>query len=106
MLLMQAQENRVVLEEEQLLFIVGGPDNVDDDTMFMVNLSSIDPVYDKAGPSYDLNILSGVHDHDNYQDAVFELHEYVKDNAESVVQNIVSSVPHDVLRMIINEMHE
>ncbi|GKF95068.1 hypothetical protein Tco_0287803 [Tanacetum coccineum] len=28
MLLMQAQENGVVLDEEQLLFIVGGQDNV------------------------------------------------------------------------------
>nr|GFA95126.1 hypothetical protein [Tanacetum cinerariifolium]GFA95167.1 hypothetical protein [Tanacetum cinerariifolium] len=27
-------------------------------TMFMVNLSSADPVYDEAGPSYDLDILS------------------------------------------------
>ncbi|GJW29478.1 hypothetical protein Tco_0046353 [Tanacetum coccineum] len=27
-------------------------------TMFMANLSSVDPVYDEAGPSYDSNILS------------------------------------------------
>nr|GEY28209.1 hypothetical protein [Tanacetum cinerariifolium] len=32
--------------------------------------------------------------------------QYVKDNVESVVQNIVSSVPHDAPLMIINEMHE
>nr|GEY89598.1 integrase, catalytic region, zinc finger, CCHC-type, peptidase aspartic, catalytic [Tanacetum cinerariifolium] len=44
-------------------------------TMFMVNLSSIDPVYDRAGPSYDSDILSEVHDHDHYQDAVCEHHE-------------------------------
>nr|GEW44850.1 retrovirus-related Pol polyprotein from transposon TNT 1-94 [Tanacetum cinerariifolium] len=31
MLLMQAQENEVALDEEQLLFIAGGQDNVDDD---------------------------------------------------------------------------
>nr|GEW70835.1 integrase, catalytic region, zinc finger, CCHC-type, peptidase aspartic, catalytic [Tanacetum cinerariifolium] len=31
MLLMQAQENGVALDEEQLLFITGGQDNVDDD---------------------------------------------------------------------------
>ncbi|GKF69213.1 hypothetical protein Tco_0202270, partial [Tanacetum coccineum] len=30
------------------------------------------PVYDKAGPSYDSYILSEVHDHDHYQDAVCE----------------------------------
>nr|GEZ94559.1 hypothetical protein [Tanacetum cinerariifolium] len=33
MLLMKAQENRVVLDEEQLLFITGGQDNVFDDDM-------------------------------------------------------------------------
>ncbi|GKC12443.1 hypothetical protein Tco_1009225 [Tanacetum coccineum] len=112
MLLMQAQENGVVLDEEQLLFLVGGQDNaVDEDvaeqpvqdlalnvdnvfqaddcdafdsdvdeapmaqTMFMANLSSADPVYDEAGPSYDSDILSEVHDHDQYLDAACEHHE-------------------------------
>ncbi|GJT12421.1 hypothetical protein Tco_0859463 [Tanacetum coccineum] len=42
--------------------------------MFMANLSSADPVYDKAGPSYDSDILSEVHDHDHYQDVVCEHH--------------------------------
>nr|GEX82827.1 integrase, catalytic region, zinc finger, CCHC-type, peptidase aspartic, catalytic [Tanacetum cinerariifolium] len=40
-------------------------------TMFMANLSSADHVY---GPSYDSDILSEVHDHGNYQDAICELH--------------------------------
>ncbi|GKE34655.1 hypothetical protein Tco_1453977, partial [Tanacetum coccineum] len=81
MLLMQAQENRVAMDEEQLLFIAGGQDNtIDEDmdeqpTMFKANLSSAYPVYDEAGPSYDSNILSEVHDHDHYQDAVCEHHE-------------------------------
>nr|GFD18701.1 retrovirus-related Pol polyprotein from transposon TNT 1-94 [Tanacetum cinerariifolium] len=44
-------------------------------TMFKANLSSADPVNDEAGPSYDSNILSEVHDHDHYQDAVYEHHE-------------------------------
>ncbi|GJW94885.1 hypothetical protein Tco_0174557 [Tanacetum coccineum] len=44
-------------------------------TMFMANLSSADPVYDEAGPSYDSDILSEVHDHDHYQDAFYEHHE-------------------------------
>nr|GEV71409.1 hypothetical protein [Tanacetum cinerariifolium] len=39
-------------------------------TMFMANLSSADPVTDKAGPSYDSDIISEVQDHDHYQDAV------------------------------------
>ncbi|GJR89756.1 hypothetical protein Tco_0213767 [Tanacetum coccineum] len=43
--------------------------------MFMANLSSTYPVYDEASPSYDLDILSKVHDHDHYQDAVCEHHE-------------------------------
>nr|GEV78687.1 retrovirus-related Pol polyprotein from transposon TNT 1-94 [Tanacetum cinerariifolium] len=112
MLLMQAQENKVVLDEKQLLFIAAGQDNaVDEDvdellvqdlalnvdnvfqadecdafdyyvdeaptaqTMFMANLSSVDHVYDEAGPSYDSDILFEVHDHENYQDAICELHE-------------------------------
>nr|GEW22248.1 hypothetical protein [Tanacetum cinerariifolium] len=151
MLLMQTQENGVASDEEQLFFIIGRQDNADEcdafdfdvdaaptaQTMFMVNLSFADPVYDEAGPSYDSDILFEVHDHDTYQDAVCELNEvhemhdhvqpnciidsnveytsdsnmipynqYVKDNAESVVQNIASSVPHDAPLMIINEMHE
>nr|GEY86680.1 retrovirus-related Pol polyprotein from transposon TNT 1-94 [Tanacetum cinerariifolium] len=111
-LLMQAQENGVAFDEEQLLFLAGGQDtaidedmdehpvqdlalNVDnlfqaDDydafdsdvdeasmvqTMFMANLSSTDPVNDEAGPSYDSDILSEVHDHDHYQDTVYAHHE-------------------------------
>ncbi|GJY83642.1 hypothetical protein Tco_0497018, partial [Tanacetum coccineum] len=59
--------NGVALDEEQLLFIAG--------LMFMANLSSADPVDDKASPSYDSDILSEVPDHDNYYDAVCEHHE-------------------------------
>ncbi|GJU74110.1 hypothetical protein Tco_1265515 [Tanacetum coccineum] len=112
MLLMQAQENEVALDEEQLLFIACGQDNVVDEdvdeqpvqdlalnvdnvfqaddcdafdsnvdeaptaqTMFMENLSYADPIYDEASPLYDLDILSEVPNHDNYQDAVCEHHE-------------------------------
>ncbi|GJZ18866.1 hypothetical protein Tco_0555456 [Tanacetum coccineum] len=109
---MQAQENVVALDEEQLLFLTGRQDNpIDEDvdeqpiqdlalnvdnvfqaddcdtfdsdvdeapmaqTMFMANLSSANLVYDEAGPSYDSDILTEVHDHDHYQDAVCEDHE-------------------------------
>ncbi|GKD00586.1 retrovirus-related pol polyprotein from transposon TNT 1-94 [Tanacetum coccineum] len=84
MLLMQAQENGVALDEEQLLFLAADDcDAFDSDvdeaptaqTMFMANLSSADPVYDEVGPTYDSDILSEVHDHDHYQDAVCEHHE-------------------------------
>ncbi|GKA26590.1 hypothetical protein Tco_0712699 [Tanacetum coccineum] len=125
MLLMQAQENGVVLDEEQLLFIVGGQDSTFDDdvdeppvqdlalnvdqvfhtdqcdafdsdvdeapttqTMFMVNLSSANPIYDKAGASYDSNILYEVQDHDNYLDNVGEYHE-VHEMQNDVQQNYV-----------------
>ncbi|GJT77768.1 retrovirus-related pol polyprotein from transposon TNT 1-94 [Tanacetum coccineum] len=146
MLLMQAQENRVALDEERLLFIAGGQDNaIDEDvdeqpvqdlalnvfqaddcdafdsdvdeaptaqTMFMANLSSAEPVYDKVGPSYDLDILSEVHDHDHYQDAICEHHEEHEMHDDtiwhtvSVVQSNVSYVPNDAYMMIFNDIHE
>nr|GEV43387.1 hypothetical protein [Tanacetum cinerariifolium] len=96
MLLMQAQENGVALDEEHLLFLTDDCDAFDFDvdeapmaqTMFMANLSSTDPVYDEAYPSYDSNILS----------------EYVKDNAMSGVQSNVSSVLNDAYMMIYNDI--
>nr|GEV09307.1 integrase, catalytic region, zinc finger, CCHC-type, peptidase aspartic, catalytic [Tanacetum cinerariifolium] len=96
MLLMQAQENRVTLDEKQLLFLAAGQDNaIDKDaptsqTMFMENPSSVDLVYDEADLSYDSDILS----------------EYVKDNAVPGVQSNVSSVPTDAYMMIYNDMYE
>ncbi|GJU95316.1 hypothetical protein Tco_1320072 [Tanacetum coccineum] len=84
MLVMQAQENGVALDAEQLWFIAADDcDAFDSDvdeastehTMFMANLSSADHVFDEAGPSYDLDILSEVHDHDHYQDVVCKHHE-------------------------------
>ncbi|GKD67380.1 hypothetical protein Tco_1309488, partial [Tanacetum coccineum] len=45
-------------------------------TMFLANLSSIDLVCDEAGPSYDLDNLSEVHDHDHFQDAICEIEEH------------------------------
>ncbi|GJX97488.1 retrovirus-related pol polyprotein from transposon TNT 1-94 [Tanacetum coccineum] len=100
MLLMNAHENGVVLDEEQLLFLAGEQvtnfdEDVDDlalnvdhvfetdqcdafdsdvdeapttQTMFMVNLSSEDPIYDEAGPSYDSNTPFEVQDHDTFVD--------------------------------------
>nr|GEX83578.1 integrase, catalytic region, zinc finger, CCHC-type, peptidase aspartic, catalytic [Tanacetum cinerariifolium] len=67
MLLMQAQVNGVDLDEEQLLFLAADQcDAFDFDvdeahttqTLFIANLSSADPVYDEAGPSYDSDTLS------------------------------------------------
>nr|GEW67022.1 DNA-binding protein HEXBP [Tanacetum cinerariifolium] len=127
MLLMQAQENRVDLDEKQLLFLAGVQTNTFDDdvdkgpiqdmaqnkdnifqadqcdafdsdvdeaptaqTMFMANLSSAAPVYDKAGPSYDSDTLS----------------EYVQDNEAQLVQSDASSVPNDTVMMVTNDIYE
>ncbi|GJR89211.1 hypothetical protein Tco_0213222, partial [Tanacetum coccineum] len=57
-------------------------------TMFMVNLSLADPIYDEAGPSYDLDILSEVQDHDNYLDNAGEYHE-VHERQNNVQPNYV-----------------
>nr|GEV50453.1 integrase, catalytic region, zinc finger, CCHC-type, peptidase aspartic, catalytic [Tanacetum cinerariifolium] len=72
MLLIQAKENRVALGEEPLLFLV-------------------DPVYDEAGPSYDSDILSEVHDHDHYQDAICEHHEEHVMHANVQLNHVVDS---------------
>ncbi|GJW71516.1 integrase, catalytic region, zinc finger, CCHC-type containing protein [Tanacetum coccineum] len=99
MLLMQAQENGVALDEDQLLFIAAYDCNAFDSdvdeapttqTMFMANLSSADLVYDEVSPSYDLDILSEVPDHDNYQDVVCEHHE-VHEMRDDVQPNYVSA---------------
>ncbi|GJX34566.1 hypothetical protein Tco_0246123 [Tanacetum coccineum] len=72
----------------------GGQDSTFDDdvdeppTMFMANLSSANPIYDEAGPSYDSDILSEVQDHDNYLDYVGEYHE-VHEMQNDVQQNYV-----------------
>ncbi|GJS95016.1 hypothetical protein Tco_0801984 [Tanacetum coccineum] len=118
----QNRENGVALDDEQLLFIIADDcDAFDSDVdeaptaqkMFMANLSSADPIYDEASPSYDSDILSEVPDHDNYQDAVCEHHEvhemhddYEKDNAVPVVQSNVSSIPNDAYKMILNDIYE
>ncbi|GKD52625.1 retrovirus-related pol polyprotein from transposon TNT 1-94, partial [Tanacetum coccineum] len=125
MLLMQAQENGAVLDEEQLLFLAGEQvtnfdDDVDDppekdlalnvdhifeadqcdafdsdvdeapniQTMFMVNLSSEDPIYDEAGPSYDSNTPFEVQDHDTFVDHMDEYHE-VHERQNDVQHNYV-----------------
>ncbi|GKC15999.1 hypothetical protein Tco_1012781 [Tanacetum coccineum] len=44
-------------------------------TMFMVNLSFEDPIYDEAGPSYDSKTPFEVQDHDTFVDHMDEYHE-------------------------------
>nr|GEW97325.1 hypothetical protein [Tanacetum cinerariifolium] len=111
MLLMQAQENRVALDAEQLLFLADEAPTTQ--TMFMANMSSVDPVTDEARPTYDSDILSEVPDHKHYQDAACAHHEghvthdsYVKDNEVPVVPSDASSVPTDAFMMIYTDMCE
>ncbi|GJV20672.1 hypothetical protein Tco_1369692 [Tanacetum coccineum] len=69
MLLMQAQENGVVLDEEELLFLADECDAFDSDvddeptaqSIFMANLSSVGSANPQAGPS-NASILSEVYD--------------------------------------------
>ncbi|GJW85576.1 hypothetical protein Tco_0158721 [Tanacetum coccineum] len=62
-------------------------------------LSSVDPVYDEAGPSYDSNVLSEVHDHDHYQDAVCDHHEE-HENALRCTNQTTLLTSHPIIRVI------
>ncbi|GJX21898.1 hypothetical protein Tco_0226343 [Tanacetum coccineum] len=101
-------------------------------TMFMVNLTSEDPIYDEAEPSYDSNTPFEVQGHNTFE--YHEVHEmqtdeqhnyvvdsdadlmsdsniipydqYVEDNEDHVVQSNVSSVRNDALMSILDEIHE
>ncbi|GKD40310.1 hypothetical protein Tco_1260517, partial [Tanacetum coccineum] len=85
-------------------------------TMFMANLSSADPVYDEASPSYDSDILSeddvqpsyvvGLHADYTSDSNMTPYDQYVKDNAVIVVQNSTSTVLNDMYVMIDNDLHE
>nr|GEU56235.1 copia protein [Tanacetum cinerariifolium] len=63
-------------------------------TMFMANLSSVDPVTDEAGPSYDSDILSEVQDHDHYQDAACAHHEEHAMHDSVQLDHVVDSRAH------------
>ncbi|GKD40426.1 retrovirus-related pol polyprotein from transposon TNT 1-94, partial [Tanacetum coccineum] len=99
MLLMQAQENGVVLDEEQLLFLAGGQDNAFDEDVdeqpvqdLALNVDNVfqaddcdayDSDVDDAPTAQTLfmanlssaDVLSEVQNHDHYQDAVCDLHD-------------------------------
>nr|GEV10886.1 retrovirus-related Pol polyprotein from transposon TNT 1-94 [Tanacetum cinerariifolium] len=112
---------------EQLLFLAGGHDNAFDDdvdekpastaqTMFMANLSSVDPITDEARPSYDSDILSEVQDHDHYQDAVCAHHEEYAMHDNVQLNHIVDShadytsdinmIPYDQTKPYYNELNK
>ncbi|GJZ95616.1 retrovirus-related pol polyprotein from transposon TNT 1-94 [Tanacetum coccineum] len=127
MLLMQAQENGVALDEEQLLFIAGGQDNTIDedvdeqpvqdlalnvDNVFQADdCDAFDSDVDEA-PTVQTMLMANLSSTDPFYDEVGPsydsniLSEYVKHNAVSVVQSDVSSVPNDAYMMIFIDMHE
>ncbi|GJZ67704.1 hypothetical protein Tco_0630944 [Tanacetum coccineum] len=113
MLLMQAQENGVVLDEEQLLFLAGGQDNAIDedvdeqpvqdlalnvDNVFQADDydaydSDVDEAYhDDVQPSY----VVGSHADYTSDSNMTPYDQYVKDNAVPVVQNNASMVLNDM----------
>ncbi|GJR54529.1 hypothetical protein Tco_1405050 [Tanacetum coccineum] len=127
MLLMQAQENGVVLDEEQLLFIAGGQDNTFDDDVdeppvqdLALNVDQVfqadqcdafDSDVDEAPTAQtmfmeNLSSADPIYDEGGLSYDSDILYEYVKNNAEHVEQSNVSFVPNDDLMKIINDMHE
>nr|GEU33860.1 copia protein [Tanacetum cinerariifolium] len=86
MMLMKAQDNGAVLDEEQLLFlarkqVTNFDDDVDDPqskiwhSMWTMSLKLINVMPLTLMTSYDTDIPSKVHDHDNYSDSVYEHHD-------------------------------
>ncbi|GJT56229.1 hypothetical protein Tco_0991283 [Tanacetum coccineum] len=59
-------------------------------TLFMANLSSADPVYDEAGPSYDSDVLSEVQDRDHYQDVVCDHHDEQEKQDDVQPSNVIA----------------
>nr|GEW74470.1 hypothetical protein [Tanacetum cinerariifolium] len=127
MLLMQDQENRVALDEDHLLFIPGGQDNVVDDDVdeqpiqdLALNVDNVFQSNDYDAFDFDVDEVPTVQtmlmENLSSADLVYDeadpsydsntLSEYVKDNALPVVQNNVSFVPNDAYTMIFNDMHE
>nr|GFA58606.1 hypothetical protein [Tanacetum cinerariifolium] len=84
MLLMQAQENGVTLDEEQLLFIA--VHEMQDDVQLTYVVDS------HTGYTSDSNMIP--------------YDQYIKDNAVKVVQSDVYVVPNDAYMMILNDKHE
>ncbi|GJT80986.1 retrovirus-related pol polyprotein from transposon TNT 1-94 [Tanacetum coccineum] len=103
MLLMQAQENGAVLDEEELLFLADECDAFDSDgddeptaqSIFMANLSSAGSANPQAGPS-NASILSEVHILKNASDhSVTNLDEHEIHN-EVQQENVIDSTSVDM----------
>nr|GEW44384.1 retrovirus-related Pol polyprotein from transposon TNT 1-94 [Tanacetum cinerariifolium] len=127
MLLMQALENGVALDAEQLLFLAGGQDNAIDDDVdekpvqdLALNVDNVfqdedcdafDSDVDEA-PTAQTMFMANLSSADPVTDEAGPLYdsdilsEYVKDNEVPVVLSNVSSVPNDAFMIIYNDMCE
>nr|GEZ37960.1 retrovirus-related Pol polyprotein from transposon TNT 1-94 [Tanacetum cinerariifolium] len=114
MLLMQAQENEVALDAEQLLFLAGGPDNAFDDDVNEQPVQDLALNVDNVFQAKDYDAFdSDVRDHDQYLDDTCAYQEehvmhdsYVKYIDVSVVHSNASSVSNDTFMMIYDDMCE
>nr|GFC05624.1 hypothetical protein [Tanacetum cinerariifolium] len=125
MLLMQAQENGVALDAEQLLFLVGGPDNAFDDDVDEQPVQDLALNVDNVFQAEDCDAFDSNVDEAHTAQTMFManlssadpitgeagpsydsdiLSEYVKDNDVSVVHSTASSVPNDTFMMIYDDM--
>ncbi|GKC55311.1 retrovirus-related pol polyprotein from transposon TNT 1-94 [Tanacetum coccineum] len=127
MLLMQAQENGAVLDEEQSLFLAGeqiinfdedvdnSPENdlaLNVDHVFEADeCDAFDSDVDE-GPTTQTMFMTNLTSEDQIYDEAGPSYdsntpfEYVEDNEDHVVQSNVSSVRNDALMSILDEMHE
>nr|GEZ28881.1 reverse transcriptase domain-containing protein [Tanacetum cinerariifolium] len=124
---MQAQENRVELDEEQLLFLAGGQDTAVDEDVdeqpvqdLALNVGNVFQADNYDAFDYDVDkaltiktmFMANLSSADPVYDEVGPsydsdiLSEYVKDNAVPVVHSNVSSVLNDAYTMIYNYMYE
>nr|GEY20150.1 hypothetical protein [Tanacetum cinerariifolium] len=124
MLLMQAQENRVALDAEQLLFLVGGQDNAIDEDVdeqpvqaFALNVDNVFQDDDCDGFDFDVDetpmaqtmFMANLSSADPVNDEAgpsYELDILFADNVVPVLHSNVSSVPNDAYMMIYNDMYE
>ncbi|GKF32363.1 hypothetical protein Tco_0102161 [Tanacetum coccineum] len=74
--------------------------------MFMASLSSADPVYDEAGPSYDSDTLSEVQNHDNCLDNMNESHDEHKIHNDVQLNDVFESDTEYLILIITNDIYE
>nr|GEZ36662.1 putative ribonuclease H-like domain-containing protein [Tanacetum cinerariifolium] len=112
MLLMQAQENRVALDEEQILFIAGGQDNVVDEDVDEQSVQDIALNVDNVFQANDRDVFDSDVDEAPTTQTMFmanlssadPVHDEVSPSYDS---DILSEVPdHDIYQDAICEHHE